>query len=119
MATIVKKSLRQPEETQTFKKMKVEIVTIDGIKIQRVTAEPGWQWSKHLKPVVGGESCQKHHLVYVLSGKMSARMNDGKEEEFGPGEVGVIPPRYVGWNTGDEPVVWLEIPHRKKLTGAD
>jgi quercetin dioxygenase-like cupin family protein len=111
MATIVKKSLNQPEETQTPKKVKVEIVTIDGIKIQRITAEPGWHWSKHSKPVVGGESCQKHHLIYVLSGKMHAKMNDGKEEEFGPGDVGVIPPGHDGWNAGDEPVVWLEIPH--------
>lgn len=111
MATIVKKSLNRPEETQTPEKLKVEIVTIDGIKIQRITAQPGWQWSKHLKPVVGGESCQKHHLIYVLSGKMHAKMNDGNEEEFGPGEVGVIPPGHDGWNAGDEPVVWLEIPH--------
>jgi quercetin dioxygenase-like cupin family protein len=111
MATVVKKSLSRPEETQTPEKLKVEIVTIDGIKIQRITAEPGWQWSKHLKPVVGGESCQNHHLVYVLSGKMRAKMNDGKEEEFGPGDVGVIPPGHDGWNTGDEPVIWLEIPH--------
>ena len=64
-----------------------------------------------LKPVVGGESCPKHHLVYVLSGKLHVRMDDGKEEEFGPGEVGVIPPGHDGWNAGDEPVVWLEIPH--------
>ena len=111
MATIVKKSLNQPEETKTPEKLKVEIVTIDGIKIQRITAEPGWQWSKHLKPVDGGESCQKHHLLYVLSGKLHTKMNDGKEEEFGPGEVGVIPPGHDGWNAGDEPVVWLEIPH--------
>jgi quercetin dioxygenase-like cupin family protein len=111
MATIVKKSLNQPEETQTPEKMKAEIVTIDGLKIQRITAEPGWQWSKHVKPIVGGESCQKHHLIYVLSGKMRARMNNGKEEEFGPGDVGVIPPGHDGWNSGDKPVVWLEIPH--------
>lgn len=111
MATIVKKSLNQPEETQTPEKQKVETVTIEGIKIQRITAEPGWRWSKHSKPIVGGKSCQKHHLVYVLSGKMRAKMNDGKEEEFGPGEVGVIPPGHDGWNAGNEPVVWLEIPH--------
>ena len=111
MATIEKKSLNRPDETQTPEKMKVEIVTIDGIKIQRITAEPGWRWSKHLKPIVGTESCQKHHLVYVLSGRMRAKMDDGKEEEFGPGDVGVIPPGHDGWNSGSEPVVSLEIPH--------
>ncbi|MEK7113162.1 MAG: cupin domain-containing protein [Patescibacteria group bacterium] len=111
MATIVKKSLNQPEETKTPEKVKVEIITINGIKIERVTAEPGWRWSKHLKPIVGGESCQKDHFVYVLSGKLGSKMDDGKEEEFSPGDVGAVPPGHDGWNAGDEPVVWLEIPH--------
>ena len=57
-----------------------------------------------MKPVVGGESCQKHHLIYVLSGKLRSKMIDGKEEEFGPGDVGVIPPGHDGWNAGNEPV---------------
>lgn len=111
MANISKKNLNKPDEVQTPEKLKVEIVTVEGVKIQRITAERGWQWSKHLKPVVGGESCQKHHLLYVLSGRLAARMNDGTEVEFGPGEVGVIPPGHDGWNAGDGPVVWLEIPH--------
>lgn len=111
MSTIVKKSLDQPEETKTPEKLKVEIVTINGIKIQCITAQSGWRWSQHLKPLVGGESCQTHHLVYILSGKMAAKMNDGKEEEFDPGDVGDIPPGHDGWNSTDEPVVWLEIPH--------
>jgi|SRR5579859_3853215 len=111
MARIEKKSFSEPEETKTPEKIKVEIITLHGLKIQRVTAEPGWRWSEHLKPVVGGDSCQTDHLVYVLSGTMGAKMNDGTQEEFGPGDVGVIPPGHDGWNSGDEPLVWIEIPH--------
>jgi hypothetical protein len=109
MATIVKKSLNKAEEIQTLEKFKVESVTIEGKKFRRITAEPGWQWSKHLKPVVGGDSCQKYHLFYMLSGKMHAKMNDGKEEEFSSGEVGLITPGHDGWIVGNEPAVWLEI----------
>ena len=109
MINIMKKNFNKPEETQTQEKMKVEIVSIDGIKIQRVTVEPGWQWSKHMKPVVGGESCQKQHLVYVISGELIAKMDDGKEEVFGPGDVGEIPPGHDGRNEGKEPAIWLEI----------
>ena len=36
-------------------------------------------------------------------------MDDGKEEVFGPGDVGSIPPGHDGWTIGNEPVVWLEI----------
>jgi mannose-6-phosphate isomerase-like protein (cupin superfamily) len=111
MESIVKKSFDQPDETQTPEKLKVESVAVDGVKIQKITAEPGWKWSEHLKPIVGGESCQKHHIVYILSGKMDIKMDDGKEENFGPGEIGVIPAGHDGWNEGDEPLIWLEIPH--------
>jgi mannose-6-phosphate isomerase-like protein (cupin superfamily) len=112
MTSIVKKSFNSPDGiTNPGEKLKVELVTVGDIKIQKVTAEPGWKWSKHLKPVVKTETCEKHHLVYVISGKLASRMNDGKEEEFGPGEIGVVPPGHDGWNAGVEPVVWLEIPH--------
>jgi len=32
-------------------------------------------------------------------------MDDGKEEEFSPGDVGDIPPGHDGWTVGNEPVV--------------
>lgn len=111
MATVEKKSLNQPKETEKYEKLKIEVVTIGGFTIRRVTAEPGWQWSKHLKPVAKTESCQKDHLLYVISGRLGTRMNDGKEEEFGPGELGSVPPGHDGWTVGNKPVVWLEIPH--------
>jgi Protein of unknown function (DUF861). len=111
MSNIIKKSLSQPEESTAPEKLKIETVTLEGLKVHRVTAEPGWQWSKHLRPVVGGESCKKHHMVYVVSGSMKVKMDSGEEMDFGSGDVGVVPPGHDGWTTGDVPVVWLEIPH--------
>ena len=112
MADIGKKSFNSPDETTNpGGKLKVEVVTAGDIKIQKVTAEPGWKWSEHLKSVAGTESCEKHHLLYVISGRLGARMNDGKEEEFGLGEIGVVPPGHDGFTVGNEPAVWLEIPH--------
>jgi uncharacterized RmlC-like cupin family protein len=108
MATIIKKSLNKPEATKNLEKITIETVAVGGLKIQRETAEPGWQWSKHIKPVVGGESCQVNHVLYVLSGKLHVKMNDGTEADYGPGDVGVIPPGHDGWNAGNEPLVWLE-----------
>jgi len=109
MAGIVKKSLNQPEEVKIFEKTRAEFVTVGGIKFKRVTVEPGWQWSKHLKPVEGGSSCQRYHLLYVISGKLRVKTDDGKEEEYGPGDVGEILPGHDGWNVGNKPLVWLEI----------
>jgi quercetin dioxygenase-like cupin family protein len=111
MPTMEKKSLNQPEEINKPEKLKMEAITIRGLTIRRVTTEPGWQWSKHLKPIQKTTSCQKDHVLYVISGRLGVRMDDGKEEEFGPGDVGSIPPGHDGWTIGNQPVVWLEISH--------
>ena len=111
MATIEKKSLNQPEQTKSIGRVKVEVVTIGGLSFQRDTAQPGWRWSVDVKPVAKTESCQVNHLLYVISGRLHVRTNDGKEMEFNPGDMGLIPPGHDGWTVGDKPVVWLEIPH--------
>ncbi len=36
-------------------------------------------------------------------------MTDGSEQEFGPGDVGVIPPGHDAWVVGNEPVVAIDI----------
>jgi ethanolamine utilization protein EutQ (cupin superfamily) len=111
MATIVKKSLNQPEKTQNIGKVKVESVSMGSLNYARDTAAPGWQWSKDVKPVAKTESCQVDHVIYMISGRLHVRMDDGKEVEFNPGDMGVIPPGHDGWTVGNKPAVWLEIPH--------
>jgi hypothetical protein len=36
-------------------------------------------------------------------------MDDGSEEEFGPGDVSLLPPGHDAWVVGDEPVVVVDI----------
>ncbi|MBV9492036.1 MAG: cupin domain-containing protein [Verrucomicrobia bacterium] len=108
MATIVKKNFEVPEETRPIDKGKVEVVDLGSTKAMRVTFEPGWRWSECIKPLAGTESCQVGHLVYVLSGRMVIRMDDGSQTELGPGDVGVIPPGHDAWVTGDEPCVSID-----------
>ena len=36
-------------------------------------------------------------------------MDDGSEEEFGPGDAVVIPPGHDAWIVGDEPCVILDL----------
>lgn len=112
MEDISKKSFNTPDETANpGEKLKVETVTVGGVRIRKITAEPGWRWSVDLKPVVKTETCKMQHLIYIISGKLGSKMDNGKEEKFGSGEVGIIPPGHDGWTIGDEPAVWLEIPH--------
>jgi class 3 adenylate cyclase len=49
-----------------------------------------------------------HHVQVFLSGRFAVRMDDGEEVEFGPMEVGDIPPGHDAWVVGDEPVHILD-----------
>jgi len=112
MAAIEKKSFNLPDEVQRpAQKVKDEVIVAGGLTFHRVTTQPGWRWSIDLKPVMKTESCQKHHPIYMISGRLGARMNDGQEAEFGPGDLAVVPPGHDGWTIGNAPAVWLEIPH--------
>ena len=59
MPTMERKSLNQPEETNTPEKLKMGGCYPQGLTLRRVTTEPGWQWSKHLKPVQKTNSLSK------------------------------------------------------------
>lgn len=48
-------------------------------------------------------------LQYQISGRMHVVMDDGSEAEFGPGDVGLIPPGHDAWVVGNEPVVAVDI----------
>ncbi len=110
MAGFVRKSLNTPEETRTFPegKGKLDLVNLEAGPIGRAVFEPGWQWSKHIKPVAGTDSCQAAHMGYVVSGRMLVRMDDGEEMEFGPGDFMVAPPGHDAWIVGDEPCVAID-----------
>ena len=82
MAGLVRKSLDTPEETRPFKDDMghLAIVNADSGAVGRGTFQPGWQWSKHVKPIAGTDSCQASHMGYVVSGQMTVRMDDGEEQ---------------------------------------
>lgn len=109
MVKMQKKSINNPDETRNFPSGKVEVVKLEGVTFGLATFEPGWKWSESVKPIVKTDSCQAPHTNYHLSGKLHVKMDDGSEEEFGPGDIGVVPPGHDAWTVGDEPAVILDI----------
>jgi len=109
-----KKTLNSPDETRTFEKGKVELVSLGGITFGRANFEPGWRWSESVKPIVKTEYCEAPHVSYHVSGRLRIRMADGTEQEFGPGDVGVVPPGHDAWVVGNEPVVVVDISGMKE-----
>lgn len=106
---MLKKSLSRPEETRSFEKGKVDLVTVGDVTFGRISLQPGWKWSKCVKPIAQTESCEASHLTYHISGRLHIRMDDGTEQEYGPGDVSLVPPGHDAWVVGDEPVVAIDI----------
>ena len=104
-----KKSMNSPDEIRTFEKGKLELTTFkNGTAIGRITLEPGWSWDKCVKPIVKTSSCEAPHTQYMISGHIRVVMDDGSEEEFGPGDTAVVPPVHNAWVVGNETVVGID-----------
>ena len=108
MASAEQKNFGSPDEVRTFEKGKLELVKIGGGIVGRLTLEPGWRWSQHVKPIAGTEWCEAPHFQYHVSGRLHALMADGTEFEVGPGEVSYLPAGHDGWVVGNEPVVTVD-----------
>src|ERR1700736_5221593 len=102
MAGMTRMSLNSPEETRAFEEGmgKLELVNVDAGVVGRATFQPGWQWSKHVKPIAGTESCQPLHTGYLHSGRMKVVMDDGEEMEYGPGDFHRMAPGPPAWIVG-------------------
>lgn len=102
------KSFRNPDESRVFDKGRADIVTLGDITMARTTAEPGWRWSEHIRPLAGTSSCQLHHLGFVVAGRFRIVMDDGTSREFGPEDVYDVPPGHDAWVVGAETMVIVD-----------
>jgi len=108
MAKAERKGFGSPDEVRTFEKGRVELVKIAGGVVGRLTLEPGWRWSTHVKPVAKTEWCEAPHFQYQVAGRLHVKMVDGSEFEVGPGEVVALPSGHDAWVVGREPVVLVD-----------
>src|SRR4051812_6067930 len=109
MAGVVKKGFESADEVRTPDKTRLEIVDLGGgIKAAKMTAEPGWRWSECIKPLVGTDSCQTHHVGTAISGSIHVAHEDGTEQEIGTGDAYVIEPGHDAWVTSSDPFVAFE-----------
>ncbi len=108
MAGAEHKSFKSADETRTFERGKADLVSIGGGMVGRLTLEPGWRWSQHVKPMAGTEWCEAPHYQYHVSGRLRIKMQDGTEFEAGPGDLTALPSGHDAWVVGDEPVVVVD-----------
>ncbi|HEX2221060.1 MAG TPA: adenylate/guanylate cyclase domain-containing protein [Candidatus Limnocylindria bacterium] len=111
-----RKRFERADETRPFERGRIEVVELGELVVGRAIFEPGWRWSEHLKPIAGTDSCQYHHLGYVLSGQLHVEMNDGASIELRAGDAFEIPPGHDAWVVGDEP--WVSVDYAGRRTFA-
>jgi class 3 adenylate cyclase len=102
------KNLDEPDELITFPGLIADVVEVAGLTVARLVHQPGWRWSTHVKPEVGGEWCQARHVGTLLSGRVGIEFQDGSRAEYEPGDVFETPPGHDGFVIGGEPAVLLE-----------
>jgi class 3 adenylate cyclase len=108
VADVLRKNVDEPDEVVNFPNVKTDIVHLGDLTVGRLVNQPGWRWSKDIRPVVGGEWCEIRHVGFIISGRLGVEMRDGSSVIFGPGDVFEIPPGHDGYTVGDEPVVQIE-----------
>ncbi|MEV4947768.1 cupin domain-containing protein [Streptomyces sp. NPDC053755] len=104
MTGIVRRSFDSADETRPFEDGmgRLELLNTEHGPVGRAVFEPGWQWTKHVKPIAGTDSCQASHVGYVLGGRMKIVMDDGETQEVGPGDFFTATPGHDAWVLGDE-----------------
>jgi hypothetical protein len=109
MAKTETRNIEAPDETRKFQAHgHVDVVTLGDFTLGKGTFEPGWQWSKDVKPIAGTDSCMTHHTGMCLSGQMTVRSDDGTEVTLAAGDVFVLEPGHDAWTVGEEPCVLID-----------
>jgi hypothetical protein len=103
------RSIDDPNETRPYAAHgHMDVVTLGDFTLGRGIFEPGWQWSKDVKPIAGTESCMVRHTGICVSGKMTIRTNDGVEATVSAGDVFLLEPGHDAWTVGDEPCIMYD-----------
>ena len=108
MVEFQRKNFGEPDEVIDVPGVRVQVVELGDLTVGHMVNEPGWRWSTHMRPVVGGEWCQARHVGFIISGRLGMEFADGTSVEFGPGDVFDVPPGHDGFTVGDEPCVQVE-----------
>lgn len=61
MGKTERRSFQAADETREFPHGHAEVLTVGGGQVGRLVFEPGWRWSKAVKPIAGTGSCEAPH----------------------------------------------------------
>ncbi len=66
MGGVRKANLNRPDDEYEFDHGRAETVNLGDLTIGRGIVEPGWRWSKHIKPIVKTSGARAGIWVWAL-----------------------------------------------------
>jgi class 3 adenylate cyclase len=109
MSGIFVRNFKDADERVAFDHGHLDVIKVSSLALGWEVLEPGWRWSKHVKPIAGTERCEFHHVSVVLEGRLGFETRDGEIAEGGPGDVLEISPGHDSWVVGDTAAVVLDV----------
>ena len=96
------RSFSSPDQLIEIKTLRSEMITKGGLTVSHDVQQPGWRWSTHVRPLVGTEWCEVHHVGVITKGRLSIVLRDGTEFEAGAISLIDVPAGHDAWVVGDE-----------------
>ncbi len=88
--------------------VQLDIARAGNARVKRVVYQPGFRWSRQMKPLVGTDLCQHAHVGFLARGQVHIEYADGCKLEFKAPQAVAIEPGHDGWVVGNEPAVLIE-----------
>ena len=102
------KKFTAPDEVRTVPNGRVELLHFGDHVIAKIVLQPGWRWSKDVKPIAKTEWCEAPHFQYMISGRLHFVTSDKHEFDFKAGEVLCVGGGHDAWVVGNEPFVAID-----------
>ena len=82
----------QADEVMIPSNTRIEIESVGGQRVMKMIVQPGWKWSKDIKPMVGTKCCEAKHLGVIVDGSITCRHDDGSEVTYNAASAYSITP---------------------------
>jgi hypothetical protein len=102
------KNFSKPDEVREFTNGRLELVKLNGSIVGKATLQPGWKWSKDVKPVAKTDLCEAPHFQYQVSGQLKWKLEDGSEPVTKAGDVVMAGAGHDAEVVGNEAVVVVD-----------
>ncbi len=108
MPRLQRRPFAESKDVRRFPHGELRTAALDDVMVGEFRLEPGWRWSKDVRPMAGTNECQHHHMGVVLEGQLHVEMADGTSIDVIAGDAYEIPPGHDAWVVGDQALYSIE-----------